>query len=183
MFNTKYVMSKGLAFAETEEMEMLSSYAEKGWILYKFGILGYKLKKANPQQLQYSLDYRSNPDEEYFLYFNEAGWYHVCSIGNTIHIFNAPKGTKPIYTDNNTELEKYISQYEMTKKVAIPSLICSILFFILILLSKYNYIPDIYRKIFGVILIPTCIITVYSLLPCVAFYLKINKVSQNRKMF
>ncbi|WP_369705310.1 hypothetical protein [Clostridium moutaii] len=30
-------MSNGLAFAEDEEMEMLSAYAKKGWMLYKFG--------------------------------------------------------------------------------------------------------------------------------------------------
>ncbi|MBV4424560.1 DUF2812 domain-containing protein [Clostridium tyrobutyricum] len=67
--------------------------------------------------------------EEYFLYFKEAGWSHVCSEGNTIHIFNALEGTQPIYTDTNTELEKYICQYERNKKVAIPSYLFSILFF------------------------------------------------------
>ena len=147
MFNTKYVMRKGLALAENEEMEMLSSYAREGWILYKFGTLGYKLKKSNPQQLQYSLDYRNNPDKEYFLYFKEAGWSYVCSIGNTIHIFSAPEGTKPIYTDNDTESEKYVGQYEMTKKIAIPSSLCTILLLILTLLSKYGYIPVSYTHL------------------------------------
>ncbi|CAB1261952.1 conserved membrane hypothetical protein [Clostridiaceae bacterium BL-3] len=175
MFNTKYVMSKGLALAENEEMEMLSSYAREGWILYKFGTLGYKLKKSNPQQLQYSLDYRNNPDKEYFLYFKEAGWSYVCSIGNTIHIFSAPEGTKPIYTDNDTESEKYVGQYEMTKKIAIPSSLCTILLLILTSLSKYGYIPDIYRKIFGILLIASVIITVYTVIPCMSFYSKINK--------
>lgn len=179
MFNTKYVISMGLAFAENEEMEMLSSYAKEGWILYKFGVLGYKLKKANPQKLQYSLDYRNNPDDEYFSYFEEAGWHHVCSIGNTIHIFNASEGTKAIYTDSDTELEKYIGQYETTKKIAIPSSLCTILFLILTLLSKYSYISDIYRKVFGILLIPAAIVTVYSVLPCISYYFKMNKVAGN----
>ncbi|MCH3965210.1 MAG: DUF2812 domain-containing protein [Clostridium sp.] len=180
MFNTKYVMSMGLAFAEKQEMEMLSSYAGKGWILYKFWIFGYKLKKAEPQRLQYSLDYRINPDKEYFLYFKEAGWSHVCSLGNTIHIFSAPQETNSIYTDNDTELEKYICQYNMTQKTAIPASLCTILLFILTLLSKYGYIPDICRKIFGSLLIPAVIVAVFSGLPCMSFYFRINKVNKNR---
>ncbi len=179
MFNTKYVMSKSLASAENEDMEMLSSYARKGWILYKFGIWGYKLKKSEPQQLKYSLDYRDNPDKEYFLYFKEAGWSYVCSIGNTGHIFSASEGTKPIYTDNDTESEKYMGQYEMMKKIAIPSSLCTILFFILASLSKYGYIPDIYKMIFVAFLIPSIIITVYTVIPCMSFYSKINKLKTN----
>lgn len=179
MFNTKYVMSKGLAL-ENEEMEMLSSYARKGWILYKFGILGYKLKKSEPQQLQYSLDYRNNPDKEYFLYFNEAGWSYVCSIGNTIHIFSAPEGTKPIYTDNDTEVEKYIGSYEMIKKIAVPASLCTILLFALVSFSKYGYISDIYRKIFAIPLVVAVIVTVYTVIPCISFYSKMNKSVINR---
>lgn len=176
MFNTKCVMSKGFAFGEDEEMKMLSSYAEKGWILYKFGILGYKLKKAKPQKLQYSLDYRSNADDEYFSYFKEAGWHHVCSLVNSMHIFSAPKGTKPIYTDSDTILEKYISQYELIKPIAISSLSCCILSFILVLLAKYNYIPDIFRKVFGIILMATAMIAIFTTLPCISYYLKINEI-------
>lgn len=184
MFNTKYVMSKGLSFAEHEEMQMLSEYASKGWILCKFGFLGYKLKKAKSEQLQYSLDYRNSPDKEYFLYFEEAGWHHVCSIGNTLHIFSAPEGTKPIYTDSVTESEKYIIQYESIKKVAIPSLLCSILLIALVLIAKHNYIPDIYRIIFGIILMPTSIIAAISTVTCISYYFKINeatKVSTSNK--
>lgn len=176
MFNTKYVRSKGLAFAENVEMAMLSLYAREGWILDKFGLFGYKLKKAKPQRLQYSLDYRSKADEEYFSYFKQAGWTHVCSMSNTIHIFSAPEGTNPIYTDSDTESEKYISQYKSTKQLAIPSCLCSILCIILVSLAKYNYIPDIYRQIFGMILIPTIMITIISTFPCISYYFKINEI-------
>lgn len=40
MFNTKYIMSKGLSFAEYEEMEMLAEYAGKGWKLGRFAFMG-----------------------------------------------------------------------------------------------------------------------------------------------
>ncbi len=178
MSDTKYVMSKGTAFAEHEEMKILSEYASKGWILYKFAFLGYKLKKANPEKLQYALDYRNNADEEYFSYFEEAGWHHVCSSANMIHIFSAPEGTKPIYTDNNTESEKYINQYKSMKKVAIPSLLCSILFIILMLLAEYNHIPNIYVIIFAILLLPTAILAVITTLPCIAYYKKTNETER-----
>ncbi|QXE18555.1 DUF2812 domain-containing protein [Clostridium sp. 001] len=184
MSNTKYVMSKGVAFGEEEEMEMLSDYASKGWVLYKFSFMGYKLKKAKPEKLQYSLDYRYNADEEYFSYFKEAGWNHICSASNSMHIFSAPEDTKPIYTDSDTKSEKYISQYKLAKKIAVPSLlcfiVCSILFTILVSLAKYNYIPHIYIKIFGVILIPTLIITliitIVTGLPCISYYTTLNRI-------
>ncbi|WP_252232663.1 DUF2812 domain-containing protein [Clostridium sp. ZBS15] len=178
MFNTKYVMSKGLSIAEHEEMQMLSEYAGKGWKLDKFICMGYKLKKAKPEKLQYSLDYRSNADKEYFSYFEEAGWNNVCSIGNTIHIFSAPEGTKLIYTDSETETEKYISQYASLKKVAIPSSLCSILLMFLIFLAKNNYLPDICRIIFAVILMPTLAITVFTTIPCINYYSKINELQK-----
>ncbi|MCI1996777.1 MAG: DUF2812 domain-containing protein [Clostridium luticellarii] len=169
-------MIKGLTLVENEDMEMLSSYARKGWILYKVGILGYTLKRSNPQQLQYFLDYRDNPDKEYFLCFNEAGWSYVCSLGNTIHIFSALKDTKPIYTDNDTELKKYIIQYEMAKKAAISSFLCTVLFLILLLFFKYGHIPDIYGKIFGTLLILSSTIIVFTVIPCISFYSKINRI-------
>lgn len=184
MSNTKYVMSKGVAFGEEEEMEMLSDYASKGWILYKFSFMGYKLKKAKPEKLQYSLDYRYNADEEYFSYFEEAGWNHVCSASNSMHIFSAPEDTKPIYTDSDTKSEKYINQYKLAKKIAIPSLlcliVCSILFTILASLAKYDYIPHIYIKIGCIILIPTLIITliitIITGLPCISYYTTLNRI-------
>lgn len=178
MFNKKYVMSNGLAFAEDEEMEMLSAYAKKGWILYKVGFLGYKLKRNPPKDLQYSIDYRRNPDEEYFLYFKEAGWSYVCSLGKSTHIFSAPSGTKPIYTDSCAETQKYIDQYKSSKKVAIPSSISCVLFLIIILLSRYDYISYIYGTIFNIALIPVFVVTVFSGLPCISYYFRMNRVGE-----
>lgn len=178
MFNTKYIMSKGLSVAEHEEMQMLADYASKGWKLEKFAFMGYKLKKAEPENLQYSLDYTTNPDEDYFLYFNEAGWNRVCSIGNIMHIFSAPQGTKKIYTDNDTEIEKHIGQYESLKKVAIPSSICLIILFALMALVKNNYLPDTYNTILLVISIPTVVVSVFTTIPCLNHYGRINELQK-----
>jgi len=178
MFNTKYIMSKGLSLAEHEEMQMLSEYAVKGWKLEKVAFMGYKLKKAEPEKLQYSLDYRSNPDEEYFSYFNEAGWNNVCSVGNMMHIFSAPEGIKKIYTDSDSEIEKHISQYESLKKIAIPSSFCSILLLILMSFAKNGYLSNIYGTAFFVIFIPTVAVSIFTTIPCLNHYIRINDLQK-----
>jgi hypothetical protein len=60
MKKTKYIMSGGTAFAEQEDLQKLSDYAKKGWLLDRFAFLGYTLKKGEPQDLQYSLDFQEN---------------------------------------------------------------------------------------------------------------------------
>ncbi|HZG73628.1 MAG TPA: DUF2812 domain-containing protein, partial [Chondromyces sp.] len=104
MRTIKYVSNNGLAFTEEKEMKKLADYAKQGWILEGFAGLGYKLKKSEPQNIVYSLDYQQEADQEYFSYFETAGWSHVCSAGKEIHIFSAPAGTEPIYSDRETTI-------------------------------------------------------------------------------
>lgn len=47
MKKTKYIMSGGTAFAEQEDLQKLSDYAKKGWLLDRFAFLGYTLKKES----------------------------------------------------------------------------------------------------------------------------------------
>lgn len=51
MKNTKYVTSGGLAFTEKGDMQKLSKYAKRGWLLESFAPLGYKLRKEIPRIL------------------------------------------------------------------------------------------------------------------------------------
>lgn len=106
--NTKFVIIRGLAFSEEGDMRKLKNYAKEGWILD--GIVGgffYRLRKGEPRDLDYTVDYHSKVDGEYFNLFAAAGWTKVLSVSNTIHIFSAPAGTKPIYSDKQTMFEKY----------------------------------------------------------------------------
>lgn len=124
----KYVMIGGFAFSEHKDMRMLSGYAKEGWILD--GIVGgffYRLRKDISQDIIYSLDYQSNADDEYFNLFEEAGWNKVISMDNQIHIFSAKQGTAPIYSDKNTEIDKYKTILEKMKKWAIGSFIAGII--------------------------------------------------------
>ena len=84
----KYVMIRGLAFSEEDDMEKLKNYASQGWILEDivWGFF-YKLRKDKPQNIVYNLDYQTETNEEYFTMFKEAGWKLVVSIENYMHIF------------------------------------------------------------------------------------------------
>ncbi|MBT2624861.1 DUF2812 domain-containing protein [Bacillus sp. ISL-32] len=109
MKQKKYMMSEGLAFSEEKDMKKLSDMASKGWMLDSFAFMGYKLRKAAPQNVTYSIDYRDIGEEslaEYTEMFEAAGWERVCS-SQGMHIFSAEPGTSPIYSDQSTMREKY----------------------------------------------------------------------------
>ncbi|MCL6604788.1 MAG: DUF2812 domain-containing protein [Paenibacillus sp.] len=105
----RYVSSWGLAFAEEREMKKLSKWASKGWLFESFAFTGFKLRKGDAQNIVYSVDYNtlsSTELQDYVDTFRAAGWEHVCSLAN-IHVFSAPPGTIPIYTDRATSHDKY----------------------------------------------------------------------------
>ncbi len=80
MKQKKYMMSEGLAFSEEKDMKKLSDMASKGWVLDSFAFMGYKLRKAEPQNLIYSIDYHDVGEEslaEYTEMFEAAGWERV----------------------------------------------------------------------------------------------------------
>ncbi|AKL86922.1 hypothetical protein D068_cds41460 [Bacillus atrophaeus UCMB-5137] len=109
MKQKKYMMSEGLAFSEEKDMKKLSDMASKGWVLDSFAFMGYKLKKAAPRNLIYSIDYHDVGEEslaDYTEMFEAAGWERVCS-SQGMHIFSAEPGTSPIYSDQSTMREKY----------------------------------------------------------------------------
>lgn len=47
------------------------------------------------------------------------------------------------------------------------------------LICKYTYIPDLYTNVFVILLIPAFVITVFSLLPYIPYYLRINRINKN----
>lgn len=171
MKKVKYVSNNGLAFYEESEMKKLSDYAKKGWILERFAGLGYRLRKGEPQDIVYSLDYQKGADEEYFAIFEAAGWSYVCSEGNEMHIFSAPKGTKPIYTDRLTTVEKYERAKVQMGKAALPLLIATIVFW---LLSGSNGGSiGIFFQVLGLM---SLIILVFPGLPYLSYQYKLFKL-------
>src|SRR5699024_9138033 len=129
MSQTKYITSGGLAFSENKDMEKLRKYSLKGWHVRDFKFMGYTLEKGVSSDYVYSVDYRSlkaEEEEEYFDFFSSAGWSHVASEAD-IHLFRASPGTKPIYTDRDTRIEKYKSSGNSMRKFAIPLVFITIL--------------------------------------------------------
>ncbi|MET3508076.1 DUF2812 domain-containing protein [Halalkalibacter oceani] len=129
MKQTKYIMSGGLAFAEEKDMEKLRRFSLKGWHVNDIKFMGYTLEKGESLDYIYSVDYRSlkeEEEEEYFDFFSAAGWTHVASEGN-IHLFRAAPGTKPIYSDRDTTVEKYENLNGLTKALVIPLIVVTVL--------------------------------------------------------
>lgn len=171
-------MIKGLAFSEESDMEKLKNYASQGWILEDIvGGLFYKLRKDKPQNIVYSLDYQLEADEEYFTIFKEAGWKHVLSVNNQIHIFSAQAGTKPIYSDSNSEIDKYTCIRNQTKKGTIYSLIIAIVLIGLLVVPAVAV-----RQIFLIILALLVIdifIFVFNFMPYLAYNSRIKQIKRD----
>ncbi|AXI30290.1 hypothetical protein CIB87_15095 [Priestia megaterium] len=177
MKKTKYIVSGGTAFAEQEDLQKLSEYAKKGWLLDRFAFLGYILKKGEPQDLQYSLDFQENADDEYFLIFKDAGWQHVCSEGNAMHIFSAPPGTKPIYSDIETIIDRYKREKHFVGKAALSILVAMVFLLLFDAMSLYGWLPEAVGTISEILLAISTVILVFPGLPYLAYQRKLKKLS------
>lgn len=168
MSKTKYIVSGGLAFSEEKDMEKLRRFSLKGWHVRNFKFMGYALEKGESSDFIYSLDYRSlkeDEKEEYFGFFASAGWAQVASEAD-MHLFRASPGTKPIYTDRDTTIEKYKNSSDSLKGFIIPLVLTTILSWIGAVIS-YGLLESILfvvAIILSVIAIPATwtLITTYS---------------------
>lgn len=175
----KYVMIGGFAFSEDSDMKKLRDYAKKGWILEGITGLFYKLRKDKPQDIEYSLDYQDEATKEYFDLFTEAGWRHVVSSGNEVHIFSASVGTKPIYTERASEMEKYLSARNQMKRGSIYSLIALIILAVLSFVSAI-FIKPIFIPVFLLLALSIFPFT-FTFMPYLAYGSRIKKIRKNRK--
>ncbi len=177
MKKTKYILSGGTAFAEKEDLQKLSDYAKKGWLLDRFAFLGYTLKKGKPQELQYSLDFQEHADDEYFLLFKEAGWQHVCSTGNAMHIFSALPGTKPIYSDVETIVDRYKREKHSVGKAALSILVAMVFLLLFDVMSLYGWLPKAVGTITEILVATLTVLLVFPGLPYLAYQRKLKKLS------
>ncbi len=176
MKKVKYIANGGLAFFEEKEMKKLAEYAKEGWVLEKFAGLGYKLRKGEPQDIEYALDYQKGADDEYFAFFEAAGWSHVCSAGNEIHIFSAPTGTKPIYTDKPTTVEKYEREKKQMGKVALPFFISTVVFWLVGIFNDLGSVPESIAILFQVLGMISLIPLIFTGMPYLSYQWKLLKL-------
>jgi len=177
---SKYVMISGLAFSEEGDMEKLKNYASQGWILEDIvGGFFYKLRKDKPQNIVYNLDYQTETNEEYFTIFKEAGWKLIVSKENYMHIFSAQAGTKPIYSDCESEIDKYTSIRNQTSKGTLYSLIIAIALMGLLVISLI-VIKPISLIILGLLIIDIFIF-VFNFMPYLAYNSRIKQIKKYGK--
>ena len=181
--NRKFVMINGLAFSEESDMKKLKKYAKEGWILEGIAInFFYKLKKDKPKAIDYCLDYQGEANEEYFSLLLEAGWTRVVSVGNEMHIFSAAEGTKPIYSDRESEIDKYERVKRQMGKGSIYSLIAMFIFIfvgkVLVSAISLNTISNIIFLLF----MASMISFVFNFMPYLAYTYRLRnlKKSENR---
>ena len=175
MKSTKYIMSGGFAVAEEKDMDKLGNYAKKGWLLESVTPFGYKMRRSEPQNLVYSLDYQTNVDEDYDLIFEDAGWTRVCSVGGT-HFFRAAAGTTPIFTDKATIIDKYQREKKVTGTIALPSLIALIVFVLLGRMSDNGRLPEIVGDISLILGLLSLFIAIFSGFPHIACQIKLHNL-------
>lgn len=164
----KYMSSWGLAFTEEREMRKLEQMAAQGWHLEKFAPLGYSLVEGEPADVQYSLDYRTRPDEEYFEMFASSGWEHVTSTGDEIHIFKGRPGARPIYSDRETMIAKYATEERQMGRAALTFLV---VWLGLLLLMQVDWSSVMATALFVVHLLIT-IGLIFTGLPYLGFLVK-----------
>ncbi|PLR95719.1 DUF2812 domain-containing protein [Bacillus sp. T33-2] len=159
MRQTKYITSGGLAFSEDKDMEKLRRFSLKGWHVSDFKFMGYALKRGESSDYIYSVDYRSlkeDEKEEYFYFFSSSGWTHIASEGD-IHLFRAHPGTKPIYSDRDTSVEKYENSIGSMKYLAIPLVLITVLIWVGAMISTgaLKSLLHVIAVILSIIAIPT----------------------------
>ncbi|MCZ8495037.1 DUF2812 domain-containing protein [Priestia megaterium] len=176
MKETKYILSGGTAFAEKEDLQKLSDYAKKGWLLDRMVFFGYELKKGEPQDLIYSLDFQKHADDEYFMLFEEAGWQHVCTTGHATHIFSAPRGTKPIYSDIETIIDKYKREKHFVGKAALSILVAMVFLLLFDIMSLYGWLPEAAGTISDILLVASIGLLIVPGLPYLAYQRKLKKL-------
>lgn len=129
-----------------EEMEIkLEGLAAKGLFLEKCGSFLWTFRKGTPQKLKYAITYFSegsvfNPgitdnQQTYFDYAKAAGWTFVTQF-NQMQIF-CSEADNPIPFETD-EREKFENIKKCMKKSFLPSMIISILVFVLNLVVQFN---------------------------------------------
>lgn len=172
----KYMSSWGLAFAEEREMKKLGEMAARGWHLEKFAPLGYTLVEGEPRDVRYSLDYRKQPDEDYFELFAASGWEHVTSTGDEIHVFKGSPDATPLYTDQQTTHEKYAQVERPMGKAAFT---CLMLFVGTLLLLRLDW-SGTAEAIIWIIQMFVVVGLVFTGLPYLGFLIKRKRMERDR---
>lgn len=100
----KYRMCSGLAMAPEHDMKVLKEMSRKGWHLTTLKGLFYRFEEGEAADYEYALNMEMEPDQDMLAYYEASGWKPVV-IGPGYQIFRAEKGTVPIFSDKDSEVD------------------------------------------------------------------------------
>ncbi|WP_350343093.1 DUF2812 domain-containing protein [Proteinivorax tanatarense] len=175
MKEKKYVLIGGYAFLEKNDMKKLKNLAKQGWLIdgVVLPILCYRFKKGEPKNLDFAVDYQKNVGEDYFSLFKSAGWKHELTLGDELHLFSAPEGIKPIYTDNTS---KFDNLETIAGKFKVSSIYSLIIFTSLIIISRFLQEINI---IYYILITISFVAVIFTSLPYLGYKYKLKKMRKN----
>ena len=101
---TRIELVAGLSCCADEDLHRLSRWAAEGWQVVEVRRMCVVLERTSPARVEFALDYQCNPDGEYFELCRMAGWTHVVSLSQSIHLFNAPSGTRLMFSAHDSTM-------------------------------------------------------------------------------
>ena len=106
----KKIIKLFFAWQDEKEQAWLEQMAAHGWILDEINFILYTFGKAEPQHMQYCLDYQEMKQsdlQEYLGLFADAGWKYKGRLNNWFYFASKGPETREIYTDTHSKVEKY----------------------------------------------------------------------------
>lgn len=189
---TRREMSSGLAFAEEHDLQRLSRWAAEGWQLAKIEHVWMILEQAPPEQAIFAIDYQEVPDLEYFEMCRAAGWHHVTSVEQQIHLFKAAPGTASIFSSADSTT-KYQRAARMLAKPALWSsvgLVVSVMLLFGVIqpwlqIQSESTLGLIVYVMTAMVIIVLATISIFTVWPWVAYRMRLAgvPVGTNRLVF
>lgn len=171
--NRKYIFNSARLFFQNKGVDKLKKYAQEGWVFEKFCCKGFviQLKKTEPQDIQYQLDFQLNPEETYFSARADQGWQLVDTT-DYIQVFQAPEESMPFNADYEPFIKELKQEGNWLGKYVFILGIFLVLSFVFRKLAAWQWLQLI---LLGVILLLSVTFTIvlipYVLNKCRVYYL------------
>ena len=152
-------MKKFKIFVDMDKEEKyLNDKAKNGFMLKNYSSFGvYTFMKAEPEDLNYRIDYRMFKSEmefeQYKTLFQDAGWVHVSGTKYSGSQYFLPKSTNMDLCDIFSDVESKCARYKRLKKQSLSSFMIMLTYLIVIFsvygfkLSNFGYLtPGLWEK-------------------------------------
>ena len=101
---TQIELIAGLSCCADEDLNRLSQWAADGWQVFAVRKMYVVLERTSPAPVVFAVDYQNHTDAEYFGLCRMAGWTPVISLSQSIHLFQAPIGTRSLFSAHDTTM-------------------------------------------------------------------------------